>query len=400
MQPTMSSPALHIVADGHIWHAESAFTTFAGFQVDLTIVEQGQIGAAMVRDADVLLVRSSTKVNEALLSGSRVNFVATATVGDDHIDRAFLAQRGIAFASAAGSSTGSVVEYLTAALVALQSQYDIPLSQQILGVVGVGRIGSAVAVRAQALGMTLLCNDPPLAAEGDNAYDWCSLNDLLEQADILTLHTPLVRTGNHPSFHLLDREALARFQGRVIINAARGAVLDNQAVLAWLSASAAHRLVLDCWEHEPCIDRALLVHPQVVIATPHIAGHSLDGKAANTQAVYDALCDYLAVDGGWRAANELPPAVTVDWPLDVRLNAWDQVAAMIHHLYPLENDVSACRNLIKYDDDSSFAAAFKGYRRHYPVRRSWQQTVFRLPPLEPEVAELADRAGLVVASRE
>ncbi|MDQ6950835.1 MAG: NAD(P)-dependent oxidoreductase [Mariprofundales bacterium] len=394
---------LRIVVDGNISHAVSAFGALPGLAVTLDIAEPVEITPQRVRSADVLLVRSSTKVNGKLLDGSRVRFVATATVGDDHIDRSDLAQRGIVFASAAGSSTDSVVEYVTAALFALQHDHAMALPQLTIGVVGVGRIGSKVARLSQRIGMGLLCNDPPRAAQGDAEFAWQPLDRLLAESDILTLHTPLLHDGAQATLHLLNAENLAHFHGRVVINAGRGAVVDNAALLQWLNGAPDRLAVLDCWEHEPQIDRALLAHPQVVVATPHIAGHSLDGKAANTQAVYDALCRFLGVDGAWNMNDELPVVPSLRWPLlaaDAVMgkNRWAEVTAMITQLYPLANDTEACRELLKNAHSEDYAAAFKKMRRHYPVRRGWDRTQFQLQPYDAEVADLARRVGLKIAN--
>ncbi len=390
----MTHQPLVIVADRHIWEAESAFADLPGYRVDLRIMEQGEISAAAVADADILLVRSSTKVDGDLLRGSRVRFVATATVGDDHIDLDYLSRHRIAFASAAGSSTGSVVEYLTTVLLVLHCDHGVALPDSTLGVIGVGRIGGRVAERAAALGMRVLRNDPPLwQRDPDGA--WHPLETLLREADLLTIHTPLLRDGAHPTYHLLDAAALRRFRGWVVINAARGAVVDNRALLAWLDGDSRRLAVLDCWEGEPRIDRDLLAHPGVVVATPHIAGHSLDGKAANTQFVYDALCRFLQVQGEWHMNRILTDPAPQPWPVQAG-SPWRQVAAMARARYPIDDDVSACRALLALPDER-FAAAFTHYRRHYPVRRSWARSPFLLEPYDAELAELATRAGLAIA---
>jgi len=232
--------------------------------------------------------------------------------------------------------------------------------------------------------------------------EWYALEHLLQHADLLTLHTPLVRDGSHSTLNLIDAATLARFRGRVVINAARGDVVDNRALLCWLQGDSSRLAVLDCWQGEPLIDHELLAHPRLVIATPHIAGHSLDGKAANTRVVYEALCRFLALDGGWRMEAELPAVAPRSWRIDDS-DCWQQVAAMIFALYPLARDVSACRALLQQPDDHAFAAAFTHYRRHYPVRRGWQQSPFMLQPCsqgraQEEVISLAERAGLLLAA--
>jgi len=364
----IGNKTLNIVADGHIWGAEQAFRAFAGHHVNLRILAAGEIDAAAVRDADVLLVRSSTRVDAALLQGSKVRFVATATVGDDHVDQAWLASQNIVFASAAGSSTGSVLEYMAAVLLRLHEEGHIAMADTTIGIIGAGRIGSRVAEMAAALGMRVLTNDPPRARiEGDGAF--ASLDRVLEEADLLSLHTPLIREGGDATRHLLDEGRLARFRGKGVINAARGACIDNQALADWLDGGGSRFAVLDCWEGEPAVSSRLLAHPQLVIATPHIAGHSLDGKAANTEAVYHALCRFLGVAPAWAMAESLPPCSAVH---DVYCDGdrWHGLYAAAMALYPLMNDHAAFISWLMSADP---AAEFTRFRRHYPVRRAWAE---------------------------
>ena len=165
--------------------------------------------------------------------------------------------------------------------------------------------------------------------------------------------------------------------------------------MEWLHADDGRLAVLDCWEGEPRIARDLLAHPGVVIATPHIAGHSLDGKAANTQFVYDALCRFLQVKGAWHMDRILTERAPQPWPVQQQ-SPWRQTAAMIRTLYPIDDDVAACRALLVPPDDEHVAAAFTRYRRHYPVRRSWARSPFRLDPYDAALADLARRAGLSI----
>ncbi|MDQ6988790.1 MAG: NAD(P)-dependent oxidoreductase, partial [Mariprofundaceae bacterium] len=260
----MNTP-LHIIADSNIWGAQQAFSALAGFDVRLDILEHQHITAKRVQDADILLVRSSTKVNPALLADSQVRFVGTATIGDDHVDTTYLQQRNIHFSSAAGSSTESVVEYMLAAFFQLEQLGYMDFSQDCLGIIGVGRIGGLLNQACAKLGVTTLLNDPPRQVESRQAEShdtqsgsttpFQSLNTLLQQADILTLHTPLVqgKSAAEDTLHLLNAEQISQFKGKGIINAGRGACLDNQALLAWLEQDVGRFAVLDCWEDEPNI---------------------------------------------------------------------------------------------------------------------------------------------------
>ncbi len=349
---------LRIVADAHIWGVKQAFSYLSGFDVNLKALEKEAITSQAIHDADILLTRSGTQVNANLLQDSNVRFCGTATIGDDHYDKPWLEAQGIAWASAAGSSTGSVLEYILATLLELHVQQHVDLSRDSIGIVGAGRIGGQLVKICEALGISVLVNDPPRQCmEGDQGF--VSLEYLLAHADIVSLHTPLIQQSENRTYHLLDEMALQRFQGKAIINAARGACVDNQALLGWLNQTCGVA-VLDCWEHEPDIELALLQHQQCVIATPHIAGHSLDGKAANTQFIYRALCEYLGVQPEWDMHAMLPKLTCVAQ----EARGWHELHALINQFYIIQND------------SKQFKASPKDFvsmRRYYPVRRAWDK---------------------------
>ncbi|RMG92130.1 MAG: erythronate-4-phosphate dehydrogenase, partial [Zetaproteobacteria bacterium] len=193
---------LRIIVDAHVWGADEAFAAFDGFKVDLQLMEHSDITPERLKEADVLVTRSSTRVDAKLLEHSPVRFVATATIGDDHVDKSWLKRRGIAFANAAGSSTGSVLEYMWAVLLELHAMKTIQLPHITLGVVGAGRIGEQLASTAHRLGIRVMRCDPPRAqTEGPSGFH--ALDDLLDQADVISLHTPLTHGGPYPTFHLI-----------------------------------------------------------------------------------------------------------------------------------------------------------------------------------------------------
>ncbi|MDX8397673.1 MAG: 4-phosphoerythronate dehydrogenase [Mariprofundaceae bacterium] len=360
---------LSIVADQMIWGVREAFSSLPGFEVDLTILEGAKIEAKHLDRADILLTRSKTKVNEALLKKSAIQFAATATIGDDHYDKAWLDQQGISWATAAGSSTESVVEYVLASLFELHRQKKIDLLNMTLGIVGVGRIGGLLGKVCKNLGIRVLCNDPPLQRE-TGAAEFIPLDQLLVQADVLSLHTPLIRDGLDQTEHLLGSTELAQFQGCGIINAARGECLDNIALLEWLDGCKGAFTVLDCWENEPNIHQDLLAHPNCLVATPHIAGHSLDGKAANTQYIYDALCQFLSIKPIWNASAALPKISSCNGFTKAKyLNDWVEQGL---DLYPILKDHDALRSIL-LKPKSERASSFVSLRRDYPVRRSWSK---------------------------
>ncbi len=390
----MELPELHIIADAHIWGAKSAFSQLPGYRVDLKLVEHHEITSELLGDTDILLTRSSTRVDARLVSGTPVRFAATATIGDDHYDKAWLESAGITWANAAGSSTDSVVEYMVAALLELHTGKRITLPDMTLGVIGVGRIGSELANRLTRLNVLLLLNDPPRARH--EGFDSCSIEELLETADLITLHTPLIRDGEHRTEHLVNAGFLSQFKGRGIINTARGTVVDNKALADWLDGDPERFAVFDCWEGEPLVSARLLNHPQLQIATPHIAGHSLDGKAANTQYVYDALCRYLGVDPEWKMSDELPQADRIEDTLQ-GTDDWYNLHRMVSARYPIARDNREMHSWLTLPDEQR-ADNFRSFRRHYPVRRSWSRLPLSLnyDEVSPSLASMAGAVGITV----
>jgi erythronate-4-phosphate dehydrogenase len=249
-----------------------------------------ELSAGHVSDADVLLVRSVTQVNKALLEGSQVQFVGSATIGTDHVDQHYLQQQGIRFANAPGCNANGVVQYVLSVLFSLRAGW----MEQTVGIVGCGNVGGRLYRTLQALGVDCRCYDPFLESSLDkgNAH-LVSFDDVL-QSDILCLHTPLTSSGKYPTYHLLNGEVLSRLaDNTLLINAGRGAVIDNQALLHLLPQRT-WQVALDVWEQEPNITLPLL--EQVNIGTPHIAGYSYDGKVNGTQMVCDAFCDWQGLD--------------------------------------------------------------------------------------------------------
>jgi len=362
---------LRIVADAHIWGVEAAFSSLPGFDVQLRTLEARDINRAALSHADVLITRSGTRVNQALIGGSPLRFAATATIGDDHYDKNYLNQQGVAWANAAGSSTDSVIEYMLTVLLELHARQCLDLRTARLGIIGAGRIGGGLADICTAMGIPCLLNDPPRArAEGADGF--IKLQDMLQEADILSLHTPLNKEGEDCSVHLLDAEKLSTFKGTGIINAGRGACLDNAALLQWLDMDSKRFAVLDCWEEEPAASPALLAHPQLIIGTPHIAGHSLDGKAANTLYAYRALCQWLGIEPDWHPEDSLPaPSLPLNIPCEE--DVWSNLHRAATALYPIMQDDAALRGSGAEKEPDEGGARFTAYRRHYPVRRGWHR---------------------------
>ncbi len=366
--------SLHLLADANIPFVQTACQPFGHTR----LLPGQEIRPESISGTDVLLVRSVTRVDEALLRGGRVRFVGSATIGTDHIDLDYLRREGIAFAHAPGSNAGSVVEYVLAALLAvyaeqaLYTEQDGVLRNRTVGVVGCGHIGAALAARLPALGARVLRCDPPLAEAAEatgRAHAFVSLDAVLAEADVATLHPPLVRTGPHPTFHLIGAgELRAMRTNTLLVNASRGAVVDNAALREALAAGQIGGAVLDVWENEPTPDPELVALSD--LATPHIAGYSFDGKVRGTAMLHDALAAWLGVPPGWTAetvlAEALPPVRTPD--PNLAETAW--LDALVRQAYDIRADDARMRDLLALPV-AERAAAFHRLRKTYPRRRAW-----------------------------
>lgn len=355
---------MNIVADPNIPFVREAFGPLGPIQ----LVPGRQMTAAHVRDAELLLVRSVTKVDAALLGGSKVRYVATATIGTDHIDRAYLAAQKIGFASAAGSNANSVAEYVVAAMLELAHRKGFRLRDKTLGIVGVGNIGKILVRYAGALGMRVLQNDPPRQrVEGDSQF--VSLEEVLAQADIITLHVPLAKSGPDKTLHLLNESTLFRLARKpILINSARGAAVDNPALLRAIEAGKLRGVVLDVWENEPNILLDLLA--RVDIATPHIAGYSFDGKVNGTTMIYRAACAHFSIPAHWSPAPLMPKPTVPRIEMDGSgRDDEDLLREIIVKVYAITADHAALRQS---------PSSFDKLRAEYPVRREFFNTELKL----------------------
>lgn len=325
--------------------------------------------AEALATADVLLVRSITEVNQTLIAHApQLKFVGTATIGTEHIDEQALRAQGIAFASCPGANAASVGEYVLTALLALMQKLEQPLLGRRAVIVGAGHTGQAAGQRLAALGLEVLYYDPPRAAR-EARFKSCAFDEVL-QADVISLHVPLTRKGEHsePTWHLFGTDELSKLQQRqILINASRGSVIDNAALLERLQQADAPRVILDVWHGEPAIDGELL--QQVDLATPHIAGHSVQGKVNGTRMLYDACAVHFgwSNDGSnapdWQAC--LPPVPALNWgcksmPDQKTLSEW------VLSAYPIWQDDTLMRQLGVGDE--SIAAGFDRLRRSYRTR--------------------------------
>jgi len=377
-----------IVADENIPFAQTLFPSLG----EVRTMAGRAITPEAVRDAGMLMVRSVTRVDRALLGESRVRFVGTATIGTDHIDLDWLAERGIGFASAPGSNAESVAQYVAAALACCAGRLGRRLSECSLGIVGVGHCGGRVERIARALGLEVRLCDPPLARQS-GLEKYRPLDELLD-CDFLTLHVPLTRHGEDPTWRLVDGALMDRISPRtVIVNASRGEVVDEPALEERLAAGRLAGAVLDAWAGEPRIRLSLL--RRALLGTPHIAGYSYDGKVAGARMIYEAACRHLSAP--IRAPElPLPPPPVGRIELSAAHRILDSVLAeLVQTAYPIARDgadLLACAA----EDADTMASAFDRCRKSYPLRREFAATQVRLSDAPPEASQRIRELGFTV----
>ena len=372
---------MKIVADENIPFVKEAFKNIG----EVSTYAGRDMSPDKVKDAEVLLVRSITKVNEKLLSGSKVRFVGTATIGVDHIDTDYLTKNNIAFSSAPGSNAESVAQYVTSVLLNLLKAKCEEISGKTIGVVGVGNTGSRVARNAEAMGMNVLLNDPPLERRtGDPKY--LPINDLFE-ADFISLHVPLTKEGIDATYHLVDEDFLGKMKsGSVLINSSRGAVVDNKVLLSALKNKTISDSVLDVWENEPDISIELL--NSVEIGTPHIAGYSYDGKVRGTEMLYSALCDFLDVEKIWDPEVLMPKPDVPSLKINISDKSETEILfEAVTAVYDVKGDDKNLRKTVDLSQEER-KLYFDKLRKQYPIRREFDKTKVILDPPDEKLKEI------------
>lgn len=377
---------MKIVCDKNMPYAAEAF----GLLGEVVLKGGRQIAPEDVRDAEALITRSTTKVDRALLEGSAVRFYGSGVIGTDHIDIPYIEQKGIAWSAAPGCNAESVANYVTAALLWLGGRHGLALAGKTIGVIGVGNVGRRVCRHARALGLRVLANDPPRQRDPADAeaQSFVEMEQILAEADIITCHVPLTKVGVDKTFHLLDAAAFARMKpGVVFLNAARGPVIVTDALLAHLGTRVSHA-VIDCWEGEPRYRTDLLARADLV--TPHIAGHSYEGKVNGTAIVYRKACAFFGAEATCPFALPVPPVPL--WRADAAGRADEDVLReAVLKVYDIEADSQRLRESCTADE-AARAAAFDAQRGNYPMRREFTST--RVELANAPAPLLAKFAGL------
>jgi erythronate-4-phosphate dehydrogenase len=368
-----------IVADANIPLLAEAFSPVG----EVVALPADRLTPQAVHDADALLVRSVTTVNETLLAGSRVRFVATATIGVDHIDQAYLAAQRIGFASATGSNARSVAEYVIAAMTVLGERGGYDFRSKVLGIIGCGNVGGRLARMAIGLGMKVLVNDPPLARQTHDPR-YLPLEAMAE-ADIVTFHVPLTREGPDATYQMINARLLGMLKpAAVVFNTSRGGVADPAALAAARDSGRLAAMVLDVWQGEPNIDVAMV--RRTAIATPHIAGYSYDGKVNGTRMVLEAFRKHFGIDRTWDPAPLMPPAANPEIELPDGLGIVPALRQVIRAAYDIEADDGRLRAIADQPAEAR-GRFFTDLRKNYPVRREFPATTVRMEPLDVELEQ-------------
>ncbi|BAS67464.1 4-phosphoerythronate dehydrogenase [Bathymodiolus septemdierum thioautotrophic gill symbiont] len=333
---------MKLVIDDACYAYDKIFGSFG----DISAIAGRSIDANIVRDADVLIVRSRTQVNETLLKGSQVKFVGSTVAGLDHVDQEYLQANNITFFSAQGCNSMAVAEFVIAAIVNLADKLNFDYTKKTLGIIGVGNVGSRLKAKAELMGITTLPSDP-IRQEQEDLPDFVDLNTALS-ADIVTFHTPLTKDGKHPSYHLLNADNFHHISDNTILfNAARGGVIDES---IWQTTPTKANII-DCWENEPNINLSL--QKNAYWATPHIAGHSVDAKFQGSFMVYQSLCNYLGEQQDASIVNLIDPGT-----LSIQENTLKDT---LNTIYNFKKDTIAITDIANFED----------YRRNYPIRYEW-----------------------------
>ena len=360
---------MKVICDSHIPFLKGVLEPYC----EVVYVPGRDISPATVKDADALIVRTRTKCDSTLLKGSKVRFIATATIGYDHIDTEWCRANSIEWTNAPGCNSWSVQQYMGSLLITMARRFGFECRQKTLGIVGVGNVGSKVARLAALLGFRVLLCDPPRARrEGGSGF--VDLDRIISESDIISCHVPLTTQGEDATYHLIDSNVLSRMNSsQILINTSRGEVVDCQALRQALEKGALKAASLDVWENEPDIDSRLL--ELLFCGTPHIAGYSADGKAAGTMMCVQALGRFFDLPCKEWEVQDMPfPSQPMEFTIDTKdRKPQDVLADAILHTYNVMDDDAALRKDI---------LSFEKQRSEYPVRREFP--AFAVTPLNDD----------------
>lgn len=357
---------IKIIADEKIPFLKGVLEPF----VNIEYLPPSRINNLTIKEADALLIRTRTKCDRNLLDHSSVKFIATATIGFDHIDGVYCEENGIKWTNAPGCNSNSVKQYMASALLTLAKNQKLNLKDMTIGIIGVGNVGSKVENVANIFGMNVLLNDPP-RERVERSSKFVSLDHLVENSDIITFHVPLNKIGVDKTFHLVNSNFFDRFNNsKIFINTSRGEVVETESIKNAIKNKGITHCVLDVWENEPRIDLELL--NSVNIATPHIAGYSVEGKANGTSTCVNQLNKFfeLGIEYNWYPKNLPAPKQSSEITVDCNNKSFQQVIyECVNFSYDIFSDDTRLRNSVE---------DFEKQRAEYPARREFNYYNVRL----------------------
>ncbi len=373
---------MKIIIDDKIPYIKGALESFA----EVVYLPGSMATPEIVKDADALITRTRTICNAKLLKGSKVKFIATATIGFDHIDREYCKQAGIEWTNAPGCNAKSVEQYIASALFSYAMRKRFQLEGKTIGIVGVGNVGTKVARFCKIVGMKVLLNDPP-RERVEGSGEFVDLKTIREEADIITFHVPLNTSGADKTYHLVDEEFIEGLKKKpLLINSCRGEVFHSEMVCKALKNNTISGFIADCWENEPELDLDLLNHSDY--GTPHIAGYSRDGKANGTKMSVQAVSRFfkLGIDD-WEPANvELPKSTTIEIDGTQR-REYSIIAEAVLSTYDIETDDEKLREA---------PYMFEKLRGNYPVRREFDTYTVSAKNIEEGTIEKLKQIGFKI----
>jgi len=377
---------MKIVVDDKIPYIHGAFEQVA----EVIYLPGNKTTPEVVKDADAIITRTRTICNKQLLEGSRVKFIATATIGYDHIDTEYCESAGINWTNAPGCNAESVNQYIASALFSLSMKNRTNLDGKTIGIVGVGQVGSRVAKTCETIGMKVLLNDPP-RERVERSGIFTNLKTIQQEADIITFHVPLNMIGKDATFHLVNIEFLNGLKKKpLLINSCRGEVFETDAVKKAYKLKTISGLIIDCWENEPEIDIELL--NMVDNGTPHIAGYSKEGKANGTKMSVQAVSRFFSLGlDNWQPSGVEPPENPVIEIDGNQRREYSILAEAILSTYNIETDDEALRKNPK---------DFEKLRGDYPVRREFDSYTLKAKNVERETLLKLEKLGFKIEKRD
>lgn len=373
---------IKIIADDKIPYLKGVLEPYA----DIQYLPGAQITKEQVKEADALIIRTRTRCNAQLLEGSKVTFIATATIGFDHIDTSWCEQHGITWTNAPGCNSSSVQQYIAAAIAYLAVKHKFSFRDKTIGIIGVGNVGSKIATLADILGMKYLLNDPPRARKEGNK-NFIPLEELLAASDIITFHVPLQKEGEDATWKMADTMFLQNIKkGAFVLNSSRGEIVDNKALKEILQTRHLGGTVLDVWENEPDIDLELL--NLLDLATPHIAGYSYDGKANGTAMSIQALSHFFQLPlTHWYPTNIEKP-ISSECFIECAGKSFEEI---MYEAISLSYDIKR--------DDSNLRqnpAEFEKQRGDYAIRREFPAYTLKLKNDNTQIREVFQKLGFTI----